>query len=490
MAYQVATIKRTTVVTSPKAAVSWADGYANEVKKHKGKEVESGIKIGQTYFTSRPRGTLSAHGFGKKQAAILARTRDLSENDATVEFIREHCRKQKLRGRKIMGLRLILSMDPVKVTQLLMEQVDIDRLLVRAAEDTFSTIAQKFYPGDELGFVMGIHHDAKVHGNASWVKRLQAGGNYQPKDPDPHIHAHVFLLPQTRKGVRISVSNHNQPGRDGVYVNMLDEVLETYRENIQRQVYDLSIMPPPRLAPEWDAMIREASLSAMEDFFKADAITDLKAARKFGLDKFAFHMRILTKEGLRRRHNNRRQQFIRFSLADREDTRNEIASNYAELDGIFRRNIDSRRSHIEILEAKFTKSAAQPVKFWDIPSSKPLILPWFGGRLILPPNRRAIIDASIKELEEIRKASQLQSIAEITLMEMKLGAIQQNVEEPRWIYTLAQLAQNDILPHQDILDSAPVQTDPRIPGELVAPPTHPEQGINQPKAPYPADIQH
>jgi hypothetical protein len=106
-----------------------------------------------------------------------------------------------------------------------------------------------------------------------------------------------------------------------------------------------------------------------------------------------------------------------------------------------------------------------------------LILPWFGGRLIVPPNRRAIIDASIKELEEIRKASQLQSIAEITLMEMKLGAIQQNVEEPRWIY-------------QDILDSAPVQTDPRIPGELVAPPTHPEQGINQPKAPYPADIQH
>lgn len=77
MAYQVATIKRTTVVTSLKAAVSWADGYANEVKKHKGKEVESGIKIGQTYFTSRPRGTLSAHGFGKKQAAILARTRGL-----------------------------------------------------------------------------------------------------------------------------------------------------------------------------------------------------------------------------------------------------------------------------------------------------------------------------------------------------------------------------------------------------------------------------
>ena len=237
-------------------------------------------------------------------------------------------------------------------------------------------------------------------------------------------------------------------------------------------------------------MIREASLSAMEDFFKADAITDLKAARKFGLDKFAFHMRILTKEGLRRRHNNRRQQFIRFSLANREDTRNEIASNYAELDGIFRRNIDSRRSHIEILEAKFTKSAAQPVKFWDIPSNKPLILPGFKGRLFVPPNRRAIIDASIKELEEIRKASQLQSIAEITLMEIKLGAIQQNVEEPRWIYTLAQLAQNDILPHQDILDSAPVQTDPRIPGELVAPPTHPEQGINQPKAPYPADIQH
>ena len=149
MAYQVATIKKTTVVTSAKRAVGWADGYCNEIKKHKGKEVEGGILIGQTYFTSRPRGTLSAHGFGKKEVARLNRTRSLADNEATLEFIQEHCRKQKLKGRKIMGLRLILSMDPVKVTQLLMDQVDIDRLLVRVAEDTFSTIARKFYPGDD-----------------------------------------------------------------------------------------------------------------------------------------------------------------------------------------------------------------------------------------------------------------------------------------------------------------------------------------------------
>ena len=174
MAYQVATIKKTTVVTSAKRAVGGADGYCNEIKKHKGKEVEGGILIGQTYFTSRPRGTLSAHGFGKKEVARLNRTRGLADNEATLEFIQEHCRKQKLKGRKIMGLRLILSMDPVKVTQLLMDQVDIDRLLVRVAEDTFSTIARKFYPGDELGFVLGIHHDARVHGNDAWVSYMAA----------------------------------------------------------------------------------------------------------------------------------------------------------------------------------------------------------------------------------------------------------------------------------------------------------------------------
>ena len=489
MAYQVATIKKTTVVTSAKRAVGWADGYCNEIKKHKGKEVEGGILIGQTYFTSRPRGTLSAHGFGKKEVARLNRTRGLADNEATLEFIQEHCRKQKLKGRKIMGLRLILSMDPVKVTQLLMDQVDIDRLLVRVAEDTFSAIARKFYPGDELGFVLGIHHDARVHGNDAWVKRLQAEGRFQPKDQDPQIHAHVFLLPQTRKGVRISMSNRTQPGRDGVDVNMLDEVIGTYRENIQRQVYDLSIAQPQRIEPEWDAIIREASVSAMDDFFRAPIINGRVAARRFTWDKFSYHLRSLTREELKRRHNNRRQQFVRFSAGDREGTRREISASYAEQDSSFRRNIEVRRALVEVLEAKFPKQAERPAKFLDIPSGKTLILPSVGGRLAWPANRRASIDETAAELEETRKASHLQSIAALTTMEMKLAAIQGNAEEPRWIYELARLAQGDTLPHQDILDSAPAQTGPWTAEELVEPPAQPRPPTKRPDSPIPADIQ-
>jgi hypothetical protein len=285
------------------------------------------------------------------------------------------------------------------------------------------------------------------------------------------------------------MSNRTQPGRDGVDVNMLDEVIGTYRENIQRQVYDLSIAQPQRIEPEWDAIIREASVSAMDDFFRAPIINGRVAARRFTWDKFSYHLRSLTREELKRRHNNRRQQFVRFSAGDREGTRREISASYAEQDSSFRRNIEVRRALVEVLEAKFPKQAERPAKFLDIPSGKTLILPSVGGRLAWPASRRASIDETAAELEETRKASHLQSIAALTTMEMKLAAIEGNAEEPRWIYELARLAQGGTLPHQDILDSAPAQTRPWTAEELVEPPAQPGPPTKRPASPIPADMQ-
>jgi len=468
MPSQVATLKRTTVVISPKAAVAWADGYANEFKKHRGKEVEDGIEIGKNYFTTRPRGTLSAHGFGRRRTQELSRSSGLSENEAVLDFLREHCWKQKAKGRKVMGVRLILSMDPEKVSRLLHDLVDVDRLLVRVAEDTFEDLAEKFYPGDELGFVMGIHHDVRTH-SQDRLKRLQGEDGSPPKKRLPHIHAHVFLLPQTKKGVRISLSNHTQPGRDGTYVDMLDEVLATYRENVQRQVYNLSIKPSPRLEPEWEPLVREACLSTMEDFFKAPTMTDLRSARRFGASKFAHHLSTMTREGLQRRHNFRRQQFLQLTRSNRIEIWNQIAKSFGQLRAFFRDNMEDRRKHLEELQANFKRpSDARAVHFWDVPSGKSLLLKPTEGRLVAPKNRSGLIRQSLLELDDIRKASMLQDVGAITLMEMKLGAILPQIEDPQWIDGLAKIAQMKCLPHQEILDAA-AQAGPRMPAEAVVP---------------------
>jgi hypothetical protein len=226
----------------------------------------------------------------------------------------------------------------------------------------------------------------------------------------------------------------------------------------------------------------------MDDFFRAPLINGRVAARKFTWDKFSYHVRSLTREELKRRHHNRRQQFIRFSAGDREGALREIATSYAEQDNSFRRNMEVRRALVEVLEGKFSKPVERPAKFLDIPSGKTLILPSVGGKLVWPANRRASIDETAAELEETRQGSHLQSIAALTTMEMKLAAIQSNAEEPRWIYELAQLAQSGTLPHQDILDSALAQAGPWLAEELVDPPTQPEPPTKRAASPKPEDM--
>ena len=72
--------KRTKSLSNARAAVSWAKDYQDEVSKHKKKlqdekeqdKLENlGMGLGRTYYTSRPAGLLSAHGFVKQEVAQL-----------------------------------------------------------------------------------------------------------------------------------------------------------------------------------------------------------------------------------------------------------------------------------------------------------------------------------------------------------------------------------------------------------------------------------
>ena len=470
MSYKVAVMKRTKVVTSPKAAVQWASGYVDETRKHAGNlEYKNGILIGKNYFTSRPPGTLTVHGYGKSRVDTIARTQSLGGNDAAIEYLREHCWSQRKKGRKIMGIRLVLSMDPTKVMELIRDYVDVDKLLVKVAEDTFGSISKKFYNGDPLSFILGVHHDGLVDSNASWVKQQKLKGTYVAKEAKPHIHAHVMLLPQTQSGVRISLSNHTQPGRDGKYVDMLAAALETYQEQIQRQVYDFAIRPTPTVTPEWEYIIREASSSALEDFFKAERIENPKAAIRFGLDKFMYHMRSLNKEELKKRHQKRRQQFTSYSLEDRDQLLNVVEENYNEVESIFRGTIPKRAKAISDILALFPPEP-EPTKMvaWDLPVQKPMLLGNPKAN-IAKSNLSQTLAQAFKDFEALKLASEMQAIGELTDLEMRLGAAQRPVLEPGWIYGLSRLTQASELPHQEVLtDVAPVEVE-ATPGMSIAP---------------------
>ena len=122
--------------------MEWVGGYINEVEKHKGEDLaQIGLGIGRNYLSSRPPGLLSAHGYIRGEVEEIRRQAPLEpadrngvgrNNAAIQEFVRRHCRAQREKKRKIIALRLVASLDPDKVQEIIRYPIDLDRLLVAA----------------------------------------------------------------------------------------------------------------------------------------------------------------------------------------------------------------------------------------------------------------------------------------------------------------------------------------------------------------------
>lgn len=242
-------IKKTTEVTAPSIAYRWVRHYMDEVAKHKNEDIEGlGIKLGKNYFTSRKPGAVTAHGYAKELVKEQTKELGLKGNEAVLAFLQRHCRRQRKKRRKILGIRMIMSLDPGKTVEMVHAQVDIDRLLVAIAEDTFNTLSQKFYRGDRFGFLMAIHHDAMTNSN-KWRLAHRDPGVAKPSRP--HIHAHLFVLPQTEKQeLRISFSDHSRPLRNGQFIDMSEQLRFTYQNRVHHHVQQLELNCPLEVTPQ------------------------------------------------------------------------------------------------------------------------------------------------------------------------------------------------------------------------------------------------
>jgi hypothetical protein len=161
-------LKRTKMLTSPKAAVAWARDYCDEKAKHlkklqeekeREKLEDQGMQIGKNYFSTRPVGTLSAHGYIKPEVDRIRIAYGLDETSAALKFIEDYCVSQKRQRRNTLAIRAIASLDPAEVAPYTKELFDVDHALVRGIEKTFEHISDQYYKGDQIAFRMGIHHD-------------------------------------------------------------------------------------------------------------------------------------------------------------------------------------------------------------------------------------------------------------------------------------------------------------------------------------------
>lgn len=437
--------KRTKSLTSPRAVMKWAGDYVDESRKHKGQDLgELGIGIGKKYFTSRPTGALTAHGYAKKRTEIVSVTLGLRGNDAVLAMLKEHCRERAMKKRKIYGLRFVMSLDPGNTAKLAPRMVDIDRLLVRSIEDTMTAIENQYYPGDKLGYVLGIHHDAIT------------------KDPNkpkrPHIHAHVMFLPQTEKGLRISFSNHTQPLRDGTYHDMLDAIRELYQTMTQHNIYDMNVLPEPAPTPEWQALVKECAYHAADDM-KAQQGMAQERVRKFVLDKFSYYLTTSKRENVRKRYNYRMDLFLKQDGT--VPTWQDLAYRITESLNYASKRLALQSQPLGEAATTWVSKREQTVKFWDF-NPKAVMLRKPAQR---SPNRTDKINQIFDEMLIKRQSYRVNLVGELAAQEMLYGELVN--QAPEWLETLGRISAGELqMPNRDILR---LEVPGEVPVEAVAP---------------------
>jgi hypothetical protein len=430
-------LKRTKSLKQTAAAMAWVGSYLDEVQKHGGAQ-EVRAFAGDS---SRPAGFLTAHGYIRRSVDELRRQEDsmafkspdrrAANNRAIQEFVRRHCRAQRERKRKTIGLRFVASLDPAQVRPLLSRGADLDRLLVAAIDRTFETLARNHYPADELGYIIGLHHDA--------LDRLGR----------PHLHAHVLLLPQTRKGVLISVSNHSRPGRDGHYTDMLAEAKNLFRDAAMDLVYASA---PSRYqtyaAPTWDDLARESSLQTVEAVAGGRQM-NAEQTRKFAISTFFFHVRKTTGPWLERRLQKLKDRIGQLASQGRDRL---VATARDLSEGLMRlmrprfgeRRVLANRTRTEFEQERVVCEAVD----CRLKQVRTCLSHWRTAG-----NRRARIEKLLQEIDSRRMAARISMLGELSLIDLHLAAAGLMASPPAWMQRLELAARNDRLPNRELVEA-------------------------------------
>ena len=420
--------------------MEWVGEYVDEVGKHKGKDLSQlGLGIGKKYFSTRPPGLLTAHGYIRGQVDELRRqtppgqgdqTGVIRNNRAVQEFVRRHCRAQREKKRKIIALRLVASLDPDKVEAIVRYPIDLDRLLVAAIERTLNRVTERHYRGDDLGYIIGLHHDA--------LDRSQR----------PHLHGHVFLLPQTRTGALISVSNHSRPGRDGKYIDMLSETKDLFHEAAMNLIYSTAPARYKSFATqEWDDLAREISMKTVETVTSGRQMSP-ERTRKYAINTFLFYVKKTHPAWLKRRLQALKDRIAELKVRGRAGLVDHARQLHDGLKELIRPRLDERRRIANQVLPEFQKKrVACDTSDCHMKETRTCLVEW---RTV--GNRRKLIEGLMQEIDDRRMAARTSVLSELGIIDLHLAAAGLTVNPPGWIQRLELCVRSDRLPNIDLLD--------------------------------------
>ena len=171
--------------------------YLDETKKREnsinpdgstGANVANRLQQGKDYVTKHEQGRVHVHGFLREEIykECGKHPHELEAGELTTVIPNVWKRKIREKSLKKTAHKIAFALDPEICEMMMMAGIPVDETLLGIVNTTFKNYAEEFYPGQELGYLAGIHHDKK------------------------HVHAHVLLYPQTDQGTPINISHHSK----------------------------------------------------------------------------------------------------------------------------------------------------------------------------------------------------------------------------------------------------------------------------------------
>lgn len=213
--------KITRPIRSLNSALDWVCDYQDETRKRSAREnAGEGLILGIDYHTSREPGAVTAHGYLAPRIERSCRVHQIPTKEAVKRFFRAYDAALRKRCRKILGLRGVFSVDPKVLPDAFRRHIDLEQLLIECVEKTAELMSKRYYSGESLGYLIGIHHD---------------------KD---HLHGHLLMLPYTSADKRIRWSNVDFPFEKAQLnpesrENLMSAWSDTFREVVDLEIYDL-----------------------------------------------------------------------------------------------------------------------------------------------------------------------------------------------------------------------------------------------------------
>jgi hypothetical protein len=187
--------KRTSSPTSIRTIRKDITKYLSELTKE-GVDIQASVaqnhpnwlKEGVDYLTKEDQGKLKAFGFIRDDIIKLRgkfphRMENNDLVDASMDAWQARLKKKNI---KRVAHKYVLSLSPQLCEVLMQTKHSADELLTNSVREVMRRYQEKYYPGEKLGYLVGIHHDKA------------------------HLHAHVMLFPTTEKGKLLRVTDESK----------------------------------------------------------------------------------------------------------------------------------------------------------------------------------------------------------------------------------------------------------------------------------------